>query len=145
MTVYAIRDEDAFVSSGFSLCTNGNGTVTVTGVQPSGKHHGLVVTDFDTFVAELRDGSIPLGVRGVLSDVTARRGNRTVHDPCSSGASSSVKTWIGWEVSGTAGGPDQAEKFTVTYKDEHGHVGSVDLRVTITLCTASETTGICAA
>lgn len=145
MTVHDIRDEDTFVSSGFALCTNGGGTVTITGVLPSGDHHGLVVTGFETFVATLRDGTIPLGVRGRLSEVTARRGHRTVDDSCSSASGSEVKTWIGWEVSGTPGGPDRAEKFTVTYKDADGRVAAADLRVTIILCTPTETTGICAA
>jgi hypothetical protein len=143
LTVHDIQDHEAFVSSGITMCTQGGGAVTIRTVAPSGDHHGLVVSDFDTFVADPKDQSVPLSLRGRLREVTARRGDRAVDSACSGRAASTERTYLGWEMSGTEDGPARAQKFEVTYEDEDGHLAKVDLNVAIVLCTSAETTGAC--
>ena len=144
MTVHDIKDGQPFVSSGIRICTTGKGPVTVTGVAPSGKHEGMSVTGFDTFVATPTSGEVPLSLRGSLRDVTAKSGAAQVADPCSDKSDSTPKTYIGWEVSGKGSGPATAQRFTVSYKDDHGRTGTVDVRVAITLCDQADVAGPCA-
>lgn len=145
MTVHDIRDGEPFVSSGIRICTTEPGTVTVTDVKATGQHHGLVVTDFETFLARPTDQSVPLSLRGRLREVTARTGDQRVEDPCADKSDATDETYIGWEVSGAGAGPGSAEQFTVSYTDEDGRTGQVDVRVGIILCDPAEVAGPCAA
>jgi hypothetical protein len=143
LTVHDISDGEPFVSSGIRICTKRDGAVTLTDVQPSGRHSGITVTGFDTLLAHSDDQTIPISVRGPLSDVTARSGERKVDDPCAGDTATEELTFIAWQVSGFGAGPGSAERFTLTYQDERGHVGKVEVPVTITLCEKTETTGVC--